>query len=153
MKVSGSALFLYLSVSVRVNAFTIGNDSTRPIMACVSQSSCSSTSTSLHAASLEDIDSLGLTPQLDKMTRAFGSIPDDKLRYKQLLYMANQLTPLDPSLMVPSNKVPGCLSTVYVECYPEKKINEETGVEENVMNYVGDSDGLLTKGLVALLVR
>ena len=52
-----------------------------------------------------------------------------------------------------SNECTTPLSTVYVECYPEKIINEETGVEENVLNYVGDSDGLLTKGLVALLVR
>jgi len=156
MKLPVNALFLCLSVSgsVSVNAFATNNDSTRLLTACVSQSCRSSTSsTSLHAASLEDIDSLGLTPQLDKMTRAFGSISDDKIRYKQLLYMAGQMKPLDPSLMVPSNKVPGCLSTVYVECYPEKKMNEETGVEEYVMNYVGDSDGVLTKGLVALLVR
>jgi len=55
--------------------------------------------------------------------------------------------------MIPENKVPGCLSTVYVECIPEQKINQETGEEITVMNYVGDSDGLLTKGLVALLIR
>jgi SufE protein probably involved in Fe-S center assembly len=107
----------------------------------------------LNAKSLEDIDSLGLTPQLEQMTKAFGSIPDEKIRYKQLLYMANQLKPMDPNLMTPENKVPGCLSTVYVECIPEKKMNDETGEEVTVMTYVGDSDGLLTKGLVALLIR
>jgi sulfur transfer protein SufE/stress-induced morphogen len=100
-----------------------------------------------------DIESLGLTPQLETMTKAFGSIPDEKLRYKQLLYMANQLKPLDPALAIPENKVPGCLSTVFVDCTPETKVNEETGQEETVLNFVGDSDGLLTKGLVALLVR
>lgn len=104
-------------------------------------------------ASENDIDNLNLTPQLETMTRAFGSIPDEKLRYKQLLYMANQLAPMDPDLMVPENKVPGCLSTVYVDCVAEKKMNEADGSEEVVLNYVGDSDGLLTKGLVALLVR
>lgn len=108
---------------------------------------------SLQAKSMEDIDSLGLTPQLEQMTKAFGTIPDEKLRYKQLLYMANQLKPMDPKLMIPENKVPGCLSTVYVECIPEKKMDAETGEELTVMNYVGDSDGLLTKGLVALLIR
>jgi|AntRauTorckE5430_2_1112549.scaffolds.fasta_scaffold03799_4 hypothetical protein len=165
MKFSTSLAFLCIT---SVDAFTIGNGSanvncnvngyTKPF---IKQSvwgshhqQCSSSSTSLlRAASLEDIDRLGLTPQLDQMTRAFGSIPDEKLRYKQLLYMANQLKPLDPKLMVPENKVPGCLSTVYVDCTSEKKINEETGIEEDVLNYVGDSDGLLTKGLVALLVR
>ena len=100
-----------------------------------------------------DMDALNLTPQLLTMTKAFSSIPDEKLRYKQLLYMANQLQPLDPSLMKPENKVPGCLSTVYVDCTPETKINDDDGSQEVVLNYVGDSDGLLTKGLVALLVR
>jgi len=67
--------------------------------------------------------------------------------------MANQLPPLDPNLMIPENKVPGCLSTVYVDCVAEKRVDEVTGQEDFVLNYVGDSDGLLTKGLVALLVR
>ncbi len=62
--------------------------------------------------------------------------------------MANQLKPMDPSLMIPENKVPGCLSTVYVECFPRKDDDGQT-----VLDYVGESDGLLTKGLVALLVR
>ena len=93
-------------------------------------------------------ESLGLTPELAKVTDAFAAIGDDKLRYKQLLFMANQLQPMDPSSMTPENKVPGCLSTVYVDGKLQK--NEEG---ENVVIFTGESDGLLTKGLVALLVR
>lgn len=93
-------------------------------------------------------ESLGLTPELAKITNAFQAIGDDKLRYKQLLFMANQLTPMDPAFMTPENKVPGCLSTVYVEGTLET--NDQ---REQVVNFTGDSDGLLTKGLVALLVR
>jgi len=96
----------------------------------------------------KEIEHLNLTPQLETMTKAFRSIPDEKLRYKQLLYMANQLKPMDPNLMTPENKVPGCLSTVYVDCETSRDENDEV-----VLNYVGSSDGLLTKGLVALLVR
>ena len=93
-------------------------------------------------------ESLGLTPELAKITDAFEAIGDDKLRYKQLLFMANQLKPMEPSSMTPENKVPGCLSTVYVDGKVEK--NEEG---QNVVIFTGESDGLLTKGLVALLVR
>lgn len=96
-----------------------------------------------------DADPLGLTPELRKITDAFASIPDEKMRYKQLLFMANQLPPVDDAVRIPENKVPGCLSTVHVDCTAE--MDEERG--EQVVQYVGDSDGLLTKGLVALLVR
>lgn len=92
-----------------------------------------------------------MTPELKRMTDAFANIGDDKLRYKQLLYMANQLPPLQnpDQVMVPKNKVPGCLSTVYID----GTCTYDAARNEYVIHFVGDSDGLLTKGLVALLVR
>lgn len=100
----------------------------------------------------ENVEKLNLTPELAKMTEAFASIPDEKMRYKQLLYMANQLEPMDRNLMIAENKVPGCLSTVYVDCTAKSQCNKN-GEDEIILNFVGDSDGILTKGLVALLVR
>lgn len=101
------------------------------------------------------------------MTNAFSSIPDEKTRHKQLLYMASKLPSVDSmrdTLMIGENKVPGCLSTVYVDCtLVKKKVDDdnnnsgdgssEEGEEVMVVNYHGDSDGLLTKGLLALLIR
>jgi Fe-S metabolism associated domain len=87
--------------------------------------------------------------ELSKLTNAFRSVGDDSLRHKQLLYMAGQLPKMDPKKMVPENKVPGCLSTVYID--GSTRWDEEKG--DYVIDFVGDSDGLLTKGLVALLVR
>jgi sulfur transfer protein SufE len=103
------------------------------------------------ASSEQEID-LGLTPELKKVTDAFGSIPDEQLRYKQLLYMAQntkEANDMAESSKTPANKVPGCLSTVYVDGTAE--YSEEAG--DYVVNFIGDSDGLLTRGLVALLVR
>jgi len=96
-----------------------------------------------------DTDPLGLPAELRKVTDAFASVPDAQLRHKQLLYMANLLPKIDPAKCTPENKVPGCLSTVFIDgtaTWSEEK-------QANVINFVGDSDGLLTKGLVALLVR
>ena len=63
--------------------------------------------------------------------------------------------------MIGENKVPGCLSTVYVDCTLDKKKvgdgddndGDSGGGDVMVVNYHGDSDGLLTKGLLALLIR
>ena len=94
-------------------------------------------------------DPLGLPTQLRKITDAFASVPDAQLRHKQLLYMANLLPKMDPSKCTPENKVPGCLSTVFIDgtaTWSDEK-------QANVIDFVGESDGLLTKGLVALLIR
>lgn len=99
----------------------------------------------------EEVD-LGLTPELAKVTNAFKFITDEQTRYKQLLYMAQHTEAannMPESSKIPENKVPGCLSTVYIDGTAE--YSEEVG--DYVLDFIGDSDGLLTKGLVALLVR
>lgn len=115
---------------------------------CASQNGASRRDPVTLFAGGQTSESLGLTPELAKITDAFEAIGDDKLRYKQLLYMANQLQPMDPASMSPENKVPGCLSTVHVD--GKLEANDQG---EDVVTFAGDSDGLLTKGLVALLVR
>lgn len=104
------------------------------------------------AAADESQLDLGLTPELKKVTDAFASIADEQLRYKQLLYMAQhtkEANDMPDSSRTPENKVPGCLSTVYVDGTAE--YNEQAG--DYLIKFIGDSDGLLTRGLVALLLR
>lgn len=120
----------------------------------------SSSSTVLSAIEDEtDLSSLNLTPQLTMMVNAFSSIPDEKTRHKQLLYMASKLPDVTDEVRISENKVPGCLSTVHVDCTLEPKEssdsdnNDDNDDGEMVVNYFGDSDGLLTKGLLALLIR
>ena len=105
---------------------------------------------SLTAADSES--DLGMTPELKRVTSAFAAIEQEQVRYKQLLYMAQttkEANELPESSKIPKNKVPGCLSTVFVD--GTAVYDDEVG--DYVINFLGDSDGLMTKGLVALLVR
>jgi len=95
------------------------------------------------------------------MTDAFSSIPDERTRHKQLLYMASKLPSVDDDVLrVPENKVPGCLSAVYVDCaatlrreVKTKDRQQQQQQQQWTVEYRGDSDGQLTKGLLALLIR
>jgi sulfur transfer protein SufE len=104
-------------------------------------------------ASSKDIEvDLGLTPELKRVTDAFSAIADEQTRYKQLLYMAQhteKANSMPDSSKTPDNKVPGCLSTVFID--GKAIFDKEKG--NYLIDFIGDSDGLLTKGLVALLVR
>ena len=121
--------------------------STQPVVSFVPSRVTAPASWALSSSST-DKDTLGLTDELQKLTDAFANIGDDKLRYKQLLYMAsNGLEAMPEELKTDSNKVLGCLSTVHVYATPQQQ------GDATIIHFQGDSDGLLTKGLVALLVR
>lgn len=82
--------------------------------------------------------------RLEKIVESFKAVPDPMQRYKQLLYYATTLKPLDGALKVESNKVKGCVSQVWVVPHVENN---------NIVQWMADSDSQLTKGLAALLVQ
>ncbi|KAJ8904822.1 hypothetical protein NDN08_001337 [Rhodosorus marinus] len=100
--------------------------------------------TVLTAADVE-MSSLNLTPALEKMVSSLKMFPDSKVRYQQLLHYATTLGPMEPELKTEANKVPGCLSTVFVHA----TMNPDT----RKVYFKGDSDAQLTKGLVSMLVN
>ena len=94
---------------------------------------------SSHAA---DLSSMELPTRLRDMVTGLRSLPDDKMRVRQVLFMAAKGADMDDSLKVASNKVPGCLSTVYVDA----RLNQE-----GCLSLQGWSDSQLTMGLITLL--
>eukprot|EP00968_Pinguiococcus_pyrenoidosus_P007589 scaffold510_cov242-Pinguiococcus_pyrenoidosus.AAC.6 len=87
---------------------------------------------------------LGMPPSLATLVEALRSVGDDRTRFKQLLFLAAQADKMDEALKTPENKVQGCLSTVHV--FAELR-------DDGKVYYVGDSDGQMTKGLVAILTK
>ena len=57
-----------------------------------------------------DVDALGLTPALTKTVKGFQMVPDQKLRYQQLLFLAKKLPPMQPELQVEDNKATASLT-------------------------------------------
>eukprot|EP00440_Ansanella_granifera_P026846 gb/GFBE01029151.1/.p1 GENE.gb/GFBE01029151.1/~~gb/GFBE01029151.1/.p1 ORF type:complete len:731 (+),score=167.19 gb/GFBE01029151.1/:1-2193(+) len=85
----------------------------------------------------------GLPPKLAAMASALAGLPTDRMRYQQLMALAGKLSAMPEDLKTPENKVPGCLSTVHVSASMES---------DGTITFQGDSDALISKGLVALLV-
>lgn len=87
-------------------------------------------------------DTENLPANLKKIVSAFQMVPDAMQRYKQLLFFAAKLKDFPEEARVDENKVPGCVSQVWV--VPR--------IEDDKVYFVADSDSQLTKGLAALLV-
>ena len=80
---------------------------------------------------------------LDRMVERLGSTSDPKRRYEYVLWLAKKLKSLPTDEHKDEYRVRGCVSQVFV-CGE---------LENGVMHWRGDSDALITKGLLALLIQ
>ena len=80
---------------------------------------------------------------LDRMVERLGSTSDPKRRYEYVLWLAKKLKPLPTEEQTEDIRVRGCVSQVFVR----------GELEDGVMHWRGDSDALITKGLLALLIQ
>lgn len=65
-------------------------------------------------------------------------------RYRYIIKLGQKLGPMDERLKVEENKVKGCQSQVWISA----RLNEERKLE-----FIADSDALIVRGLVSLLLR
>ena len=85
-----------------------------------------------------------LTPQ--EVIDNFELLSDWESRYAYLVDLGEQLPPLDEALRTEENRVKGCMSQVWVCPQPDPH-------DPARLDYVGDCDTAIIKGVLALLIE
>ena len=79
----------------------------------------------------------------DEVIEEFSELTDWMDKYQMLIDLGNELEVLDDKYKTEQNLIDGCQSRVWVQCdYVDGKLE-----------LTADSDGLIVKGIIALLLR
>ena len=79
----------------------------------------------------------------DEVIEEFEDFTDWMDKYQMLIDLGNELVPLDEKYKNDSNLIDGCQSRVWVQCdYVDGKLR-----------FTAESDALIVKGIIALLIR
>lgn len=79
----------------------------------------------------------------DEIIDEFSVFDDWMDKYSLIIDMGKNLAPLDPALKTPQNRIEGCQSNVWLDAQ----------YNDGVINFTADSDAILVKGIVSLLVN
>ena len=81
--------------------------------------------------------------ELHKLVEKLKNAEDPKRKYEFILWLGKKLKVPDNSILIPENKVQGCVSEVFVKA----------SFKEGKLYWEGYSDALITKGLLAFLIN
>lgn len=84
-----------------------------------------------------------INQQQDAIIDEFVDMDDWMDRYQLLIDMGNELDALDEQYKTPQNLIDGCQSRVWVQC----------DYRDDRLYLSADSDALIVKGIIALLVQ
>ena len=79
----------------------------------------------------------------DEVTEEFEGFTDWMDKYQMLIDLGNDLEPLDPKYKTEQNLIDGCQSRVWLQA----------DCRDGKLYFTADSDALITKGIIALLIR
>lgn len=79
----------------------------------------------------------------DEIIDEFSVFDDWMDKYSLIIDMGKNLAPLDPAMKTPQNRIEGCQSNVWLDA----QYNDGT------ITFTADSDAILVKGIVSLLVN
>tara|TARA_Y100001978_G_scaffold155069_1_gene140480 strand:- start:4122 stop:4550 length:429 start_codon:yes stop_codon:yes gene_type:complete len=81
--------------------------------------------------------------ELDKIVQKLQSTNDAKRKYEYILWLGKKLPSPNNEIIIPENKVKGCVSEVYVK----------GTLKEGKIQWEGYSDALITRGLLSFLIK
>ena len=79
----------------------------------------------------------------DRIIEDFNQFDDWMDKYALLIDLGNGMEPIDEQYKVPQNIIEGCQSRVWLHA----------DMADGVIRFVGESDAILVKGIVALLLE
>ena len=80
----------------------------------------------------------------DQIIEEFDVFPDWMEKYEHIIELGKELDPIDESKKLDENLIKGCQSRVWLSA----ELNDEGKVI-----FTADSDAIITKGLVAMMIR
>jgi cysteine desulfuration protein SufE len=83
--------------------------------------------------------------KIDGLIEDFGFLDDWEDRYRYVIELGKNLPPLTAAEHNDATKVRGCASQVWL-------VSEVARNGEPVLNFRGDSDALIVRGLIAILI-
>ena len=88
----------------------------------------------------------------DEIIEEFSGFDDWMDKYQLLIDLGNEQEPLDDKYKTEQNLIDGCQSRVWLQADLVKGENAK-GEEVYVIHFSAESDALIVKGIVALLIR
>ena len=79
----------------------------------------------------------------EEVIEEFSAFDDWMDKYQMLIDLGNELPPLDAKYKVESNLIEGCQSRVWLQC----------DLVDGKLVFTAESDALIVKGIIALLIR
>lgn len=88
----------------------------------------------------------------DEIIEEFSGFDDWMDKYQLLIDLGSEQSPLPEQYKTESNLIAGCQSRVWLQADYVAMRNED-GEPRNVIHFQAESDALIVKGIVALLIR
>ena len=83
----------------------------------------------------------------DEIIEEFNDLDDWMDKYQLLIDLGSEQDALDEKYKTEQNLIDGCQSRVWIQCDAKEE------AEGKILHFQADSDALIVKGLIALLIR